>query len=431
MSTAALSVRALTKSYRLYERPSDRLVEAVLPGAGEMHSLHHALADVSFELERGACLGIIGGNGSGKSTLLKLIAGVLTPTSGTVELVGRISAMLELGTGFNPELSGLENIFFTGSILGMQKEEIEAKLSDILTFADIGDFVERPVKTYSSGMFARLGFALAVHVEPDILIIDEALAVGDIFFQQKCYAHLTQNMQHVTKLIVTHDLHAVTRLADRVLVLEKGRLVFDGPPLDAVEEYTKRSHSLAYLGGATEGIKPDTESIRPGEGGFPQNIPWTEIPEDKLGGRGEARISRCALLVNDAPYAGYIAAGDKLSLFMDIHCERLVNRAIFGYIVADKYGNDIFGENTAETKLRVHPLSKGGGNLVGLAVTWPEIREGDYFITLGIGEGEDPLNHVIQCWAHNILHVKAVVTRGVVHCLFNNPIITIKQDHHG
>jgi len=234
----SLRVENVTKIYRLYDKHVDRLKESINPFKKKYHRDFYALNNVSFEVRKGETVGIIGRNGSGKSTLLKIITGVLTPTSGGVMVNGTTAALLELGTGFNPELTGMDNIYFSGTIMGFTKEDIDNKLDAILSFADIGDFVQQPVKTYSSGMFVRLAFALAINVEPDIFIVDEALAVGDEVFQSKCYRKFSEFREKgVTILLVTHDLGSVLKYCDRVLVLENGAPYADGSPRRMVDVY--------------------------------------------------------------------------------------------------------------------------------------------------------------------------------------------------
>ena len=218
MSDVAISVEHLSKRYKLYEKPSDRLKEAL--GRKVNVKEHYALHDVNFQIQKGECVGIIGTNGSGKSTVLKIITGVVNPTEGEVKVDGRISALLELGAGFNMEYTGLENIYLNGTMIGFSREEIDQKLDAILSFADIGEFVHQPVKTYSSGMFVRLAFAVAINIDPEILIVDEALSVGDVFFQSKCYRKFEEfKKMGKTIVFVSHDLGSISRYCDRVILL--------------------------------------------------------------------------------------------------------------------------------------------------------------------------------------------------------------------
>lgn len=241
----AIIIQNVTKKYKLYSQPIDRLKEALHPFKKSHHRDFLANNDISFSIKKGEVVGIIGKNGSGKSTLLKMITGVLTPSSGTIEVHGKITAMLELGAGFNPELTGMENLYMSGAISGFGKEEMEAKIADIVAFADIGEFIHQPLKTYSSGMKARVGFAFAIHSEPEILIIDEALSVGDVAFQRKCYARIEDMCKDegITVLFVSHSGGVVKQLCSRAIMLLGGQKVLDGTPKDVVNFYEKFGES--------------------------------------------------------------------------------------------------------------------------------------------------------------------------------------------
>ena len=236
MSESAIKVDHVTKVYKLYNKPKDRLKESLGLTKKKLSRDHYALRDISFDVRKGETVGIIGTNGSGKSTILKIITGVLNPTSGSIQVNGRISALLELGAGFNMEYTGLENVYLNGTMIGFSKEEIDAKLQDILDFADIGDFIQQPVKTYSSGMFVRLAFAIAINVDPEILIVDEALSVGDVFFQAKCFRKINEIKERgTTILLVTHDMGSIIKYCDRVVLLNKGNFVGCGAPGEMVD----------------------------------------------------------------------------------------------------------------------------------------------------------------------------------------------------
>lgn len=236
----AVSVNNITKTYRLYESHADRVKEAFHPFRKKYHRTFHALKDITFAVEKGETVGIIGRNGSGKSTLLQIICGILQPTSGNVEVEGRLSALLELGAGFNPEYSGYQNVYINGSIMGLTRKEIDAHIEDIKAFADIGDFINQPVKSYSSGMVVRLAFAVAVSIEPDILIVDEALAVGDEAFQRKCFSHIHQIQDRGgTILFVSHSADSIIELCNRALLLDGGELILGGSPKEVISRYHK------------------------------------------------------------------------------------------------------------------------------------------------------------------------------------------------
>lgn len=240
MSNVAIKVNNLTKVYKLYDKPIDRLKESLHPLKKKYHKEFYALNDVSFEIKKGETVGIIGKNGAGKSTLLKIITGVLTPSSGHVHVNGRIASLLELGAGFNPEYTGVENIYLQGTLMGYTKEEMESKIQAILDFADIGDFVYQPVKSYSSGMFARLAFAVAINVEPDILIVDEVLSVGDMDFQTKCFNKLAQLMdKKITILFVSHDGLAIKRITKKALWIANGCIQAFSNSLEVFNSYEK------------------------------------------------------------------------------------------------------------------------------------------------------------------------------------------------
>lgn len=253
----AISVQDVTKVYRLYEKPIDRLKESVSISHKNYHRDFYALNGLSFSVKKGETVGIIGTNGSGKSTILKIITGVLTPTSGNVEVNGKISALLELGAGFNMDYTGIENIYMNGTMMGYTKKEMDAKLQDILDFAEIGDFVYQPVKTYSSGMFVRLAFALAINVDPEILIVDEALSVGDVFFQSKCYRRMEEiRKSGTTILMVTHDMGSIIKYCDRVVLLNKGEFIAEGAPGRVVDMYKK------ILAGKLDALMKELEAER-------------------------------------------------------------------------------------------------------------------------------------------------------------------------
>ena len=232
-----IEVNDISKTYPLYKRKRDKICEALSFRGKSYHTNFCALQNISFSVKKGECVGIIGINGSGKSTLLKIITGVIAPSSGEININGKISALLELGAGFNPEYTGMENVYLNSMLMGYSKEDTDKKLQSILDFADIGDFIYQPVKTYSSGMFVRLAFSIAINVEPDILIVDEALSVGDIFFQQKCYKRIRELAGKATVLIVSHDLNAITKFCKRIIVMHQGKLVFNGEPQEALTKY--------------------------------------------------------------------------------------------------------------------------------------------------------------------------------------------------
>lgn len=427
----AIEVKNLTKVYTIYENSMVRLKDA-LGFSKENHGREfYALDHISFSVEKGKTLGIIGENGAGKSTLLKIITGVLAPSEGEVTINGRISALLELGTGFNPEYTGIENIYLSGNIMGLSREEVDDKVQDILDFADIGNFVNQKVKTYSSGMFARLAFAVAINVDPEILIVDEALAVGDLFFQQKCNMYMKEKMSSCTKLLVTHDMSSIANMADEVIVISKGKQVFYGEPLQAIEYYTKKAHTEVFQEARNERHHSEGDIVE-NAGGYPvetseteagweQDDNWILMKEDDLGGALEARIAGCRISINGDEYKGYVQNGDEVRVDLLIQTEREMKNVIIGYQMKDKYGNIIFGENTHSSGFPESVILPGSRYLATLSFKWPCIQENNYFLTLGLGEGNHEMQHIIQCWAHSIFEFRNI-TNLPNHGLFNQKI---------
>lgn len=272
MSDIAIKVENLSKIYKLYDKPIERMKEALSISKKKYSRNHYALKDISFEVQKGEVIGIIGTNGSGKSTILKIITGVLNPTSGRVEVNGKISALLELGAGFNPEYTGMENIYLNGTMMGYSKEEMESKVQPILDFADIGEFINQPVKTYSSGMFARLAFAVAINVEPDILIVDEALAVGDTRFQIKCMNRMKEMMQGgVTILFVSHDVSSIRRFCSKAIWINKGSVKKIGEVNTVADLYA----DFLRCGEIDNAEVHDLEEVQVKDDGLPEFIPAT------------------------------------------------------------------------------------------------------------------------------------------------------------
>jgi ABC-type polysaccharide/polyol phosphate transport system ATPase subunit len=430
-----IDVRNLTKIYKLYENNADRIKETFHPLRRKYHHNFTALNDISFQVKKGEAVGIIGRNGSGKSTLLQIICGVLQPTAGLVIVQGRVSALLELGAGFNPEFTGRENVYLSTAIMGLTREEVDAKLDRILSFAEIGEFIDQPVKLYSSGMYVRLAFATAISVDPELLIVDEALAVGDIFFQQKCIAQMKEMMSRCTIVFVTHDMHAVTNLCKRVLLLEAGRLIFEGSPLTGVSEYTKIVHTERFQKGveALKNTQVISEKGAQGEEAFvgTGESKWIEVPQESKGGANEIEILRVKLLGEDLLPKETVIAGEILIVQMIVQAKVEKENVIFGYTVKDRVGNAIFGENTCSSLAEDLRLSSGF-HLISFQFFWPEVYPETYTLTLGVGEGTDPFVHTIHCWAHNMLSISALTPGKGVHGIFNNPIIecTIYDSGH-
>lgn len=404
-----IEVKNVKKTYALYNNKKDKVKEAFSLTGKKYHNNFDALNGVSFGIEKGECVGIIGLNGSGKSTMLKILAGVLTQTSGEVTINGKVSALLELGAGFNPEFTGMENIYLNSMIMGFTREETDKKLQEILEFADIGDFIYQPVKLYSSGMFVRLAFAIAITVNPDILIVDEALSVGDVFFQQKCYKKIKELAGKATVLIVSHDLNAMTKFCKRIIVMNRGNLVFDGEPNEAITQYFKIKQGQISKKNKVEIDDNSTFDIENYK--TPQNKEYS--------GNMDVIIEKYFYSINDKQYSEYCNKNDEFKISLIVTSKRNIENLIVGYQVRDKYGNEVFGETSLTSPVEQFEL-KEGRNMVSFKFIWPEIREGDYFVTLGIGEGMEVLNQVEQCWINNVIHVTASTMGKTIFGVFNN-----------
>ncbi len=406
MDNYSIKVKNISKVYRLYDKPMDRLREAMSLTRRCLHKEYHALSDVSFNVKKGETIGLIGVNGAGKSTMLKIITGILTPTSGSVEVTGKVSALLELGAGFNPDYTGMENIYLNGTMMGCSRAEIEEKVDDILAFADIGDFIDQPVKTYSSGMFVRLAFAVAINIEPEVLIVDEALSVGDIFFQQKCYKKIKELTGKSTVVIVSHDLNAMTKFCKRIIVLNRGRVAFDGEPNEAVTRYFKIKQGSADRGIALpSGTERDYAAFKvPGR--------------DTYSGRMDVVIEKYFYSINDIPFAEVCREGDEIKVSMLARSSQAKDNVIVGYQIRDKYSNEVFGQTSLTSGVEQYTMPEGE-SLISFSFTWPEVREGDYFITLGIGSGYEVLDQVEECWINNIIHLTASVGGKTIFGVFN------------
>jgi ABC-type polysaccharide/polyol phosphate transport system ATPase subunit len=415
-----IDVRNLRKTYRLFKRNSDRIKETFHPFRKKYHHPFDAIKDLSFQVRKGESIGIIGRNGSGKSTLLQILCNILQPTSGSVTVNGRISALLELGAGFNPEFTGRENVYLSTAIMGLSREEVESRFDAITDFAEIGEFIDQPVKLYSSGMYVRLAFATAISIEPELLIVDEALAVGDIFFQQKCIARMKEMLSSCTIVFVTHDMHAVTNLCERVIVIDGGLKLFEGSPLEGVSTYTKIIHNERFQRKESEKpqeVVPIDHPVRHTSG-----APWKHVPADAKGGANEIEILQVRLLGEDYERKETVMAGQTCIIQMVVEAKNNKANVIFGYTLKDRIGNAIFGENTSSSLQESFALA-AGQHLVTIAFTWPEIYPATYTFTLGVGEGNDPFVHTIHCWAHNILSISALSPGKGVHGIFNNPIL--------
>ena len=331
----AIEARQITKIYKLYNKPSDRMREALGLSRKKLYKEHYALRGVDLAIRQGEAVGIIGTNGSGKSTILKIITGVLNPTGGEVTVRGRISALLELGAGFNMEYNGIENIYLNGTMMGFSEKEIDEKLQAILEFADIGDYVYQPCKTYSSGMFVRLAFAVAINIEPEILIVDEALSVGDVFFQAKCY-HKFEEFKQMGKtiLFVSHDLSSIAKYCDRVILLNKGIKLGEGGPKEMIDAYKQVLVGQYPL--PEEEMQTDENTL-----------PESEINEKALEyGTRAGEITEYYLTDQKGTRTGAIIKGEKFTLHMKVRFNSDLPAPIFAFTIKDKRGTEITGTNS-------------------------------------------------------------------------------------
>lgn len=356
MSDYAIQVKNVSKIYKLYNRPSDRLVDTFgLPGRKKFKE-HRALSNVSFEVKKGETLGIIGTNGSGKSTILKIITGVLNPSEGEVVIDGRISALLELGAGFNMEYTGVQNVYLNGMMMGFSNEEIDAKLQNILDFADIGDFVNQPVKTYSSGMFVRLAFAVAINIDPEILIVDEALSVGDVFFQAKCYKKFDEfKKQGKTILFVSHDLGSVVKYCDRVVLLNKGDKLDEGTPKDMVSLYKR-----VLLGQTKESQEKMLAKVskQNTDRNLWKNHYVLNKDVDEYGS-GKAAIVDFAIIDEKGQYTNCIEKGTRFQIKSKVHFYEEILEPIFTFSFKNIKGTTITGTNTMYEQVSTGTVQPG------------------------------------------------------------------------
>lgn len=414
-SETVIKVVNLQKNYHIYAKPQHRLLQYLHRGQRHFHTTHFALKDVSFEVYKGETLGIIGVNGSGKSTLLQIIAGTLQATGGGVEINGRIAALLELGAGFNPEFTGLENIKLSGKLYGLDDEEISAKLESIIHFSGIGDFINQEVKTYSSGMYVRLAFSVIAHLDPKILIVDEALSVGDFIFQQKCAKYMRETLSGVTKIIVSHDLGTIASMADRVLVLSKGQVAYIGDTQTGIAMYQRIARASA------EGREySEMEQVLPGSKVAEAENQWSSIRDDQLSGTGRVRIESARWSVDAEPSAKTIRKDESLCLEFAFNTAESIESPIIGYQIQDRHGLVIFGENTLSSGFPVDTIEPGR-HTAKLMITWPQVAPGEYGITLGVGNGYVSTSHIVECWAHNVITVSSVET-DPVHGIFNKKL---------
>lgn len=425
----AIRVSNLSKRYEIYEAPRDRLKQFILPSlqrkfgrpSKQYFREFWALKDVSFEVKKGETIGIIGRNGCGKSTLLQMICGTLTPTNGTIQTNGRIAALLELGSGFNPEFTGRENVYMNASVLGLSNTEIDARFKDIVAFADIGDFVEQPVKTYSSGMMVRLAFAVIAHVDADILVVDEALAVGDAFFTQKCMRFLRTFMQTGTVLFVSHDTGALVNLCSKAVLINHGQVIEIGSPKNVIEHYLATLYeSTQDVAGALQDVSEtskgnahvtteyrDMRETLINASSLRNDVEIFQFTLDQAGfGTGNAKIISVKLLDQSGAPLSWIVGGE--DVILDIRCLANIEilRPIIGFQFKDRLGQVIFSDNTFIVYQNNKVVVKEGTEFSArFEFRLPVLPSGDYSISPAIAEGTQE-EHVQHHWLHDALMIR-------------------------
>jgi len=396
----AIKTENLSKVYKLYNNKKDRLKESIHPMKKKYSRDFYALKEVTFEVQKGEVLGIIGKNGSGKSTLLTILTGLLTPSSGYFEVKGKVSALLELGAGFNPEYTGIENIYLNGTLLGFSQEEIDHKLEEIIEFANIGEFIDQPVKMYSSGMYIRLAFAIAISVDPDILIIDEALAVGDIRFQQKCYRKINElRDKNTTILFCTHDIGAVLNLCSSCIWLEQGQIEAYGDPETIADQYYAHMH----YGKSIQDYKVQPEKDKASNHQTSTAVPWQSAADVPFFGEGGATISEVSFFHQESrePVKS-LKGGEKVVIGIKAAASCTIEMPILGMVIKNSYGVNAYGTNTYQEKCKIRSMASGEEIEIFFAFTFPPLANGDYTIDVAIAEGTQVV-HIQHCWKHDVI----------------------------
>lgn len=425
---AAIVIADVAKCYQIYARPQDRLRQAVLPRLRRLAGLppgryfneFWALCDISFRIDRGETVAIIGKNGSGKSTLLQVICGTLTPTRGEVAVQGRVAALLELGSGFNPEFTGRENVYLNGSVLGLSRREVDERFEAIVAFADIGEFIDQPVKTYSSGMYVRLAFAVIANVDADVLVVDEALAVGDVFFAQKCMRFLRAFQANGGTLVfVSHSSAAVVNLCRRAIWLENGRMVMDGPAKEVSEAYHARSYGMNVAATARE----DDDSGHEGGGVADEITDRGDIRVFRFSertaafGDGRARIALVTLLGPDGQRLARLEGGEHVRLRVEAEALEDIDSPVIGFLFKDRLGQHLFGTNTYLNGTGPRPPAQAGQRLhAEFAFRMPWLPVGKYTVDVALADGSH-FSHVQNDWVFDALVLESVsstISAGLV-----------------
>jgi len=430
----AIQVENLEKAYKLYDKPSDRLKEALMPGKKKKYKEKYALKGVDMTIYKGETVGIIGTNGSGKSTILKIITGVLNPSGGDVYVNGRISALLELGAGFNMEYNGIENVYLNGTMMGFSKKEIDAKMDDILGFADIGDYVYQPVKTYSSGMFVRLAFAVAINIEPEILIVDEALSVGDVFFQAKCY-HKFEEFKEMGKTIVfvSHDLSSISKYCDRVVLLNQGVKLGEGSPKEMIDTYkqvlvgqyqpdTQDDHNLLD----DKDIEAAAAALASHKKKEPQEVNANVVnPELLEYGTKAAVIEEYKITDDEGRNTGAIMKGKECSVHMKVRFLEDIEAPIFAFTIKNVRGVEITGTNTMIEKAFLSSVK--AGSIKEIVFTQKiDLQGGEYLLSLGV-TGFEKEEFQVYHRLYDVLNITVISDKDTVGYYDMNSQIEVKD----
>lgn len=437
----AIQVKDLSKVYKLYDKNSDRLKEALHLTRKKRHTEHYALRGVNMDIKKGETVGIIGTNGSGKSTILKIITGVLSPTEGELKVNGRISALLELGAGFNMEYTGLENIYLNGTMIGFSEKEIDEKLQDILDFADIGDFVHQPVKTYSSGMFVRLAFAVAINIEPEILIVDEALSVGDVFFQAKCY-HKFEEFKEMGKtiLFVSHDLSSIAKYCDRVVLLNKGKKLGEGTPKKMIDIYKQvlvgqyeepeEDHNLLEdedIKAAAVKTSKDGSDISEGPGkalAEEKTAKAGENPEMLEYGSKKGMYIDYYVTDENGKQSNAIIKGTEFTIHLKAAFYEDVQAPIFAFSFKNIKGTEITGTNTMFEKAFLDSCKKGEVKEITFTQKM-DLQGGEYLLSFGL-TGYEGDSFTVYHRLYDILNITVISDKNTVGYYDMNSKITVK-----
>lgn len=421
----AIQVKGLEKAYKLYDKPSDRLKEALGFGRKKRYKEHYALKGVDMTIYQGETVGIIGTNGSGKSTILKIITGVLNQTGGSVHVNGRISALLELGAGFNMEYNGIENIYLNGTMIGFSKKEIDAKMDDILNFADIGDYVYQPVKTYSSGMFVRLAFAVAINIEPEILIVDEALSVGDVFFQAKCY-HKFEEFKEMGKTIVfvSHDLSSISKYCDRVVLLNQGVKLGEGSPKEMIDAY-KQVLVGQYVPAADDQSLLSDKEITAAAAAAAGTVKGEVNPELLEYGTKDALITGYKITDDMGRETSALLKGKECTITMQVHFEHDIEAPIFAFTIKNIKGVEITGTNTMVEKAFLSPVRSGSD----MEITFTQkidLQGGEYLLSFGV-TGFEKEEFQVYHRLYDVMNMTVISDKDTVGYYDMNSRVVVKE----